>query len=454
MNIHFIAIGGAVMHNLAIALKKQGHHVSGSDDEIFEPSKSRLKIHGILPEQPGWHPDNITKDVDAVILGMHARKDNPELIRAMQLGINIHSFPEFLYEQTKNKKRIVIAGSHGKTTITSMVMHVLKKQKMNFDYMVGAQIEGFNTMVGLSDDTDIAIFEGDEYLSSPLDKKPKILWYKPHAAVITGIAWDHANVFPTENTYINQFKTFINSIPDGGKLFYYKNDAILKNISDSNPDIQSIGYEAVNYENINGTMMVKTEYGDFPMSVFGDHNAQNIEASKLLCAEAGVDDRQFYIAIQDFKGAARRMQLLAENKNTSVYLDFAHAPSKVKATTKAMKARYPKRKLVACLELHTFSSLNQQFLPQYAGTLSEADHAFVYFNPRVVKHKNLPEINKKFVKQAFDSDIMVFTDADQMMNKLLNVAEKNCTVLIMTSGNLDGRDIQSLANIITDKSKS
>ncbi|MDA3820347.1 MAG: Mur ligase domain-containing protein, partial [Candidatus Delongbacteria bacterium] len=237
MNIHFISIGGAVMHNLAIALKNKGYQISGSDDEIFEPSKSRLKAHGISPDHPGWDPDNITKDLDAVILGMHAREDNPELIRAMQLGINIYSFPEFLYEQTKHKKRLVIAGSHGKTTITSMVMHVLKKQHMNFDYMVGAQIEGFDTMVGLSDDTDIAIFEGDEYLSSPLDKKPKFLWYKPHAAVITGVAWDHANVFPTEKTYIDQFKTFINSIPDGGKLFFYKNDCIHKTISYSNPDI-------------------------------------------------------------------------------------------------------------------------------------------------------------------------------------------------------------------------
>ncbi|MFO7790199.1 MAG: Mur ligase family protein [Bacteroidales bacterium] len=450
MNIHFIAIGGAVMHNLAIALKKQGHQVTGSDDEIFEPSRSRLKAHGILPEQPGWHPDNITKDVDAVILGMHARKDNPELIRAMQLGINIHSFPEFLYEQTKNKKRIVIAGSHGKTTITSMVMHVLKKQHMNFDYMVGAQIEGFDTMVGLSDDTDIAIFEGDEYLSSPLDKKPKFLWYKPHAAVITGIAWDHANVFPTENIYIDQFRNFTKSIQHDGKVYVYKKDEILSKIAGVNPNIQVIHYDAPAYENHKGQMIIKTRSGKYPMSVFGAHNAQNIEAARLLCAETGIDDRQFFEAMQSFKGAARRLQLLAENQHISVYLDFAHAPSKVKATTKAVNDKYPDRKLLVCLELHTFSSLNQQFLPQYKGALSDADQAFVYFNPGVVRHKGLPELDPAFIREAFDSEkVDVFTDSDNLIQNMLAEPKENCTVLIMTSGNLDGQNILSLAKQIT-----
>ncbi len=441
------------MHNLAIALKKKGHCVSGSDDDIFEPSRSRLGKHGILPEKTGWHPDKITQKIDAIILGMHARENNPELLRAAHLGINIYSFPEFLYKQTKNKKRLVVAGSHGKTTITSMVMHVMKTQKIKFDYMVGAQIEGFDTMAGLSEDADIAVFEGDEYLSSPLDRRPKFLWYKPHTAVITGIAWDHANVFPTENIYIDQFRDFINSMQDGGKLYVYNNDRILNKIADSNPNIQVIGYDAVHYENIDGNMIVKTKSGEYPLSVFGEHNAQNIEAARLLCKDAGIGDDDYFEALKGFKGAARRMQLLSENENTSVYLDFAHAPSKVKATTKAMKTRYPKRKLVACLELHTFSSLNQQFLPQYAGALSEADQAFVYYNPKVVSQKNLPELNKQFVKQAFDSDVLVFTDVDQIMKKLLNVADKNCTVLIMTSGNMDGCDIKSLANKITDTSK-
>ncbi len=442
------------MHNLAIALKKKGNQLSGSDDEIFEPSKSRLKKYNILPEKPGWHPEKITKNLDAIILGMHARDDNPELKRARQLGLKIYSFPEFLYQQTKNKKRLVIAGSHGKTTITSMVMHVMKKQNMTFDYMVGARIQGFDTMVGLSDDSDIAVFEGDEYLSSPMDKRPKFLWYKPHAAVITGVAWDHVNVFPTEQNYIEQFRMFIKSIQEDGNLYVYSKDKILKAIADSNPDIQVVKYDSADYENKEGTMIIKTRTGTYPMSVFGEHNAQNIEAARLLCVKSGIENRDFYEALQDFKGAERRLQLLSENQHTSVYLDFAHAPSKVKATVKAVKDKYPDRKILACLELHTFSSLNQKFLPQYAGALSDADQAFVYFNPEVVRHKNLPELDKSYIQKAFHSDIQVFTDSDKMIQYVPYATEKNSVVLIMTSGNLDGCDIRSLAEKITStKSK-
>ncbi|HKK68858.1 MAG TPA: Mur ligase family protein, partial [Bacteroidales bacterium] len=370
MKIHFIAIGGAAMHNLAIALKEKGYMVSGSDDEVFEPSRSRLKKHGILPEKNGWFPEKIDAGIDAVILGMHARKDNPELKKALDAGVKVYSYPEYLYEQTKYKKRLVIAGSHGKTTITSMVMHVLRKQNIRFDYMVGANIEGFDTMAGLSDEAEIAVFEGDEYLSSPIDPQPKFLWYKPHAAVITGIAWDHANVFPDEHVYTQQFETFINSIMPAGNLYYYQEDKHLPlRVEKNRNSICSQGYSAPEYTTEDERVVVFYDGNKYPVSVFGKHNMENLEAARLLCQDAGVKAEEFYRALEDFKGAARRLQRLAENKNSAVFLDFAHAPSKVKATCRALKEQYPDRKLIACLELHTFSSLNQNFLPQYAGSL-------------------------------------------------------------------------------------
>ncbi|MGM0625101.1 MAG: UDP-N-acetylmuramate--L-alanine ligase [Bacteroidota bacterium] len=452
MKVHFIAIGGAAMHNLAIALKEKSYSISGSDDEIFEPSRSRLKKHGLLPDIAGWFPEKISKNTDAVILGMHAKKDNPELEKALSLNIPVYSYPEYLYKQTKDKKRLVIAGSHGKTTITSMVMHVLRKKGLDFDYMVGAKIEGFDTMTSLSEDAEIAVFEGDEYLSSPIDMKPKFLWYKPHAAVITGIAWDHANVFPTEQMYVEQFRKFINSIQPGGKLFYYRQDIHIHSLINENANkVSFIPYDALPYTIQNGRVWIQTDRGKFPVSVFGHHNIQNIEAARLICTEAGLDDEFFYKALQDFRGAARRLQLLAENKSTSVYLDFAHAPSKVKATCHAVKEQYPDKKLIACLELHTFSSLSKDFIPQYANSMAAADEACVYFNHSVVKHKNLPALDTKFIEKAFHTPIEVFTDSDALMDELHNKQMDNTVLLIMTSGSFDGRDLQSVAESITRK---
>jgi UDP-N-acetylmuramate: L-alanyl-gamma-D-glutamyl-meso-diaminopimelate ligase len=448
MKIHIIAIGGAAMHNLAIALSQKGHQVSGSDDEIFEPSRSRLETHNLLPEQWGWYPDKIDQNLDAIIIGMHARKDNPELEKAINLGTKIYSYPEFLYEQTRNKKRLVIAGSHGKTSITSMVLHVLKSCGKDFDYMVGAQIDGFDTMVGLSEKTDIAIFEGDEYLSSPIDLRSKFLWYKPHAAVITGIAWDHANVFPNEDNYIDQFREFIRSIQAEGKLAWFAGDKKLESISQENPAINSFAYDAIDYHYENQKCILKTPIGEITLSIFGKHNIQNLEAARFLCNEAGISDADFYHHITSFKGAARRLQLLAKNENTQVFLDFAHAPSKVKATTAAMKEMNPNRRLIAVLELHTFSSLNKTFIPQYFGSLDDADDRLVYFNPEVVKHKQLPTLSPEFVKTAFGNTINVYTDSNQLKQDIKLKMQQGGNLLIMTSGNFDGQNMIQLANEI------
>jgi UDP-N-acetylmuramate: L-alanyl-gamma-D-glutamyl-meso-diaminopimelate ligase len=451
MNIHFIAIGGAAMHNLAIALKAKNHQVTGSDDEIFEPSKSRLKRHDLLPDAWGWFPEKIHADLDAIILGMHARKDNPELLKAQALGLKIYSYPEFLYEETKNKKRLVIAGSHGKTSITSMLMHVLKHAGHQFDYMVGAQIEGFDTMVGLSDDTEIAIFEGDEYLSSPIDMRPKFLWYKPHAAVITGIAWDHANVFPTETNYIEQFKTFIHSIQSGGKLFYYGGDSKLATIANENSKLSTNAYSAHPFEIKEETAYLTTDKQAIKLEIFGAHNMQNIQAARLLSHEAGISDSMFYEAISSFKGASRRLETLEKTDELTVFFDFAHAPSKVKATTEAVKSLNPERNLIAVLELHTFSSLNTDFLPQYHKALNSADRAFVYFNPKVVEHKKLPPLSTDFVKACFGDMVEVFTDAKLLMETVKQAINYPGNVLIMTSGNFDGQNIRSFAESIKNR---
>ena len=365
MHIHFIAIGGSAMHNLAIALKNKGFVVSGSDDEIFEPSLTRLKINGLLPKQQGWHPENLNKGIDAVILGMHARADNPELIKAQDLGLKIYSYPEYLYEQTKNKTRVVIGGSHGKTTTTSMVMHVLKYHNVDFDYMVGANIEGFDTMVGLNNTSKIAIFEGDEYLSSPIDLRPKFLHYKPNIALITGIAWDHINVFPTFEGYVEQFRLFAQSIEPGGSLVWFGGDRLLSNIAAQiSSETKTYEYTALKSSLKGRQTFVDTASGPVEVGVFGQHNFQNMAGAKKICELIGIGSNEFFEAIQSFSGSSRRLELIAENEQTSIYYDFAHSPSKLKATTEAVKNQFPDRKLIAIMELHTFSSLKKDFIPQ------------------------------------------------------------------------------------------
>ena len=444
MQVYFIAIGGSVMHNLAIALQNKGYTVTGSDDKIFDPSYSNLKKHGLLPNKEGWDTNNIHAGLDAVILGMHAKPDNPELIKANELGVKIYSFPEYLYEQTKTKKRVVIGGSHGKTTITSMVMHVLRENNINFDYMVGSQIAGFDTMVYLDEENEIAVFEGDEYLSSPIDERPKFHLYKPHVALISGISWDHVNVFPTFQNYKEQFSVFIDKIESDGSLIYYKNDQIVNEIvQNSRGDIKKIPYNAPDYVQKNEQNFILTAQGEIPLKVFGGHNMANIEGARLICEQIGLKSDMFYKSIQSFKGAFKRLQLIGENEKSKVYLDFAHAPSKVKATVNAVKEKYPARKLIAGLELHTFSSLTIDFLKQYYGTMDEADYSFIYYNPKTVEQKGLKMITPEDIKNAFGAQKMrVHRDIDQFMKEINDIEIEEKVVLLMTSGNFGGVNME------------
>lgn len=454
MKVHFIAIGGSAMHNLAMALCHKGLEVTGSDDEIFEPSRTRLDNLGLLPEAYGWFPEKISTDIDAIILGMHAREDNPELLKAKELGLRIFSYPEYLYEQTKDKKRVVIGGSHGKTSITSMILHVLKTLEMDFDYMVGANLEGFDTMVSLSD-APIAIFEGDEYLSSPIDRRPKFHLYHPHVAVISGIAWDHINVFPTFDFYVDQFQIFADMIEPNGDFIYYDGDENLQNIAKKvRPDVKVCAYNALPHTVKNGITYLTTKTGNIALSIFGEHNMQNLSVAKEVCNRLDISDEQFYQAITSFGGAAKRLQTLAEDENTTIFLDFAHSPSKLKATTQAVKAQYDNRKLIACMELHTFSSLKADFLPQYKDSMAHADEAIVFFNPDVLKHKQLAPISKEQVAEGFGGNVTVYTDSQTLQERLKSISLKDHNLLLMSSGNFSGIDFKSFAQeLITKKGK-
>ncbi len=447
MRIHFIAIGGAAMHNLAIALKKNGHEVTGSDDHLFDPSKSRLAEAGLLPSKEGWDAEVITNDIDKIILGMHARKDNPELLRAQELGLSIVSFPEFIFEASKDKRRIVIGGSHGKTTITSMILHCLNAMNIDFDYLVGANIAGFDTMVRLSD-APVIILEGDEYLSSPLDSSPKFHWYRPHVALISGIAWDHANVYPDIEKYEGAFEKFLELIEEEGTLIYFEDDPAVKIMAKFlKRSVKCLPYTSPDYEIVDGITVVSTSEGKIELPVFGEHNMQNLQAAMMICAELGVSEHDFFNSIQDFTGASNRLENIASNDRKSVYKDFAHSPSKVKATVEACKSQFADRKLVACLELHTYSSLNINFIDQYAGSLNEADLAFVYFSPEVVARKKLPAITAEYVKECFENDqLEVFTDSSELKEALMKADSSNANLLIMSSGNFDNLDIQSIAD--------
>lgn len=454
MKVHFIAIGGSAMHNLAMALCHKGLEVTGSDDEIFEPSRTRLDNLGLLPEAYGWFPEKISTDIDAIILGMHAREDNPELLKAKELDLRIFSYPEYLYEQTKDKKRVVIGGSHGKTSITSMILHVLKTLEMDFDYMVGANLEGFDTMVSLSD-APIAIFEGDEYLSSPIDRRPKFHLYHPHVAVISGIAWDHINVFPTFDFYVDQFQIFADMIEPNGDFIYYDGDENLQNIAKKvRPDVKVCAYNALPHTVKNGITYLTTDKGTIALSIFGEHNMQNLSVAKEVCNRLDISDEQFYQAITSFGGAAKRLQTLAEDENTTIFLDFAHSPSKLKATTQAVKAQYDDRQLIACMELHTFSSLKADFLPQYKDSMAHADEAIVFFNPEVLKHKQLAPISKEQVAEGFGGNVTVYTDSQALQERLKSISLKDHNLLLMSSGNFSGIDFKSFAQeLITKKGK-
>ena len=446
MKVHFIAIGGSAMHNLAIALCQKGINVTGSDDEIFDPAKSRLEKYGLLPESFGWHPERITPDLDAVVLGMHARIDNPELLKAQELGLKIYSYPEYLYEQSKDKMRIVVGGSHGKTTTTAMILHVLAKCGIEADYMVGAQLKGFEVMVRLSHTAKVMVIEGDEYLTSPIDRRPKFHLYKPNVAIITGIEWDHINVFPTFDIYREQFSKFIDLIEPNGTLVYCDEDKEVHRVAVENQrtDIQKLPYVCPEHRVDNGV----TYIGNIALKIFGHHNLLNLTAARLACRQVGVTDEQFDEAISTFEGASKRLELVKKNDTCAVYKDFAHAPSKLRATIHAMREQYPDRKLVACMELHTFSSLTQEFLQQYKNAMDEADVRYVYYSKHALQLKKLPPLDPEEVKKAFGGNVEVFTDSTAMVAKVKAMEWKNVNLLMMSSGNFDGIDFAQLADEI------
>ena len=450
MRIHFIAIGGSAMHNLALALHQKGYTVTGSDDVIFEPSKSRLAKQGILPSQFGWFPDKIATSLDAVILGMHAKADNPELIKAKQLGLTIYSYPEFLYEQSKHKTRIVIGGSHGKTTITSMILHVMNYHGRQVDYMVGAQLEGFDRMVHLTEENDFIVLEGDEYLSSPIDRRPKFHLYKPNIALLSGIAWDHVNVFPTFENYLEQFRIFVDSIIKGGSIVYNEEDVNVKSIVEASANsVRKLPYSTPDFFVEHGKTFLNTGEGPMPLEIFGHHNLNNLAGAKWICQNMGIDEEDFYQAIPSFKGASKRLEKIGESNNTIIYKDYAHSPSKVAATTMAVKEQFPDRKLIACLELHTYSSLNAEFLKEYRGSLKEADVSAVFYIPESVKIKGLAEITKDQIGQAFQQqDINIFTNSAAFKEFLFKQDVTNSIILFMSSGNYGGLDLKEIVNMI------
>lgn len=443
MHIHFIAIGGSAMHNLALALQKKGYHITGSDDSIHEPSRSRLAAAGLLPPETGWFPEKITAKIDAVILGMHAHADNAELKRAKELGLKIYSYPEYLYELSKNKTRVVIGGSHGKTTITSMILHVLHYYNIEVDYMVGAQLKGFENMVHITDYNDFIVLEGDEYLSSTLDKRPKFHLYKPHIALLSGIAWDHINVFPTFDNYVEQFKIFIDSIEQGGVLIYNEKDTVLTELVEKTKNvIKKIPYHKIDFKiEDHQTFLITTE-GKIPLQVFGTHNMQNLAGALWICQLLGVQEEAFHEAIISFTGADKRLEILAQNNNSTLIKDFAHAPSKVKASVKAVKEQFPNQKLIVCLELHTYSSLNKEFLAEYAHSLDDADEAYVFYSPKAVAIKRLEAIDPTTIKNAFQNEqLKVYTEPEKFTAQLYQMSFKNTALLLMSSGNYGGLDL-------------
>ncbi len=446
MRIHFIAIGGSAMHNLALALHQKGFIVTGSDDIIFEPSKNRLAKQGILPAEFGWFPDKIDTSLDAVILGMHAKPDNPELLKAKQLGLKIYSYPEFLYEQSKHKTRVVIGGSHGKTTITSMILHVMNYHEREVDFMVGAQLEGFDRMVHLTLENDFIVLEGDEYLSSPIDRRPKFHLYKPNIALLSGIAWDHVNVFPTFENYLEQFRIFVDSIVKGGSIAYNEEDVNVKSIVEASANsIRKLPYSTPDFFVEQGKTFLNTGEGPMPLEIFGRHNLNNLAGAKWICQNMGIDEEDFYEAITSFKGASKRLEKIGERDNTIIFKDYAHSPSKVAATTKAVKEQYPGRKLIACLELHTYSSLNAQFLKEYRGSLKEADISAVFYIPESLKIKGLDEITKEQIGKAFQQqDINIFTNSAAFKEFLFEQDVTNSVVLFMSSGNYGGLDLSEV----------
>tara|TARA_Y100000766_G_scaffold274437_1_gene276421 strand:- start:635 stop:1981 length:1347 start_codon:yes stop_codon:yes gene_type:complete len=446
MRIHFIAIGGSAMHNLAIALNLKGYNITGSDDMINDPSKSRLAKYDLLPEKEGWFSEKISADIDAIVLGMHAKDDNPELLKAREIGLQIYSYPEFIFNQSKDKIRIVIGGSHGKTSITSLILHVLKSQNIETDFMVGAQLDGFEVMVKLSESSRFIVLEGDEYLSSALDPRPKFHLYKPHIALISGIAWDHINVFKTFEDYKNQFKIFIDSILDQGKLVYNSDDDELNNLVESNRNsIEFIPYSTPNHKVVDGVSFIDYNNNLYRLNIFGNHNLQNIAGAQHICNLIGVNTEDFYNCLKSFNGASNRLELIHKSSNSIIYKDFAHSPSKVKATTKAVKEQFKNMKLIACFELHTYSSLNPKFLEKYRDTLDSADECIICYSEKNMRIKRLKPINSKFISESFNhNNLIVIDNHKKFEEKVLSYDLSNSVLLMMSSGKFGGFNFDKL----------
>lgn len=454
MRVHFIAIGGSIMHNLAIALAKKGYIVTGSDDHIYEPSRTNLAKEGLLPK-PGWDPEHITADIDAVVLGMHANADNPELLKAQELGIRIYSYPEFVYEQAKEKTRVVIGGSHGKTTITSIIMHVLKSIGREFDYLVGAKLDEFEYMVRLTKDAPLMIIEGDEYLASTIDQRPKFHLYKPHIALISGVAWDHVNAFPTFENYVNQFRLFIKHIEPKGTLVYNKEDKTLQElVLEDRSKINKHGYRTPEYTINKGITYMHSHAGDIPLQVFGKHNLSNIAAAFTVCEWLGVTREAFFTAIRQFKGASRRLEYVASDNDSVVYQDFAHTPAKLKASIHALKEQFPDKALVAIIELHTYSSLNEAYLNEYKDTMNEAEYPAVFINQETLKQRNAEAISEETLKKAFNQpNLIYFSRIESMKQYLDELSPSGKNLLFMSSGNYGGINLVNFADKFLYKQK-
>jgi UDP-N-acetylmuramate-alanine ligase len=450
MNFHFIAIGGSAMHSLAIALQNQGHQVSGSDDVIYEPAKSALESAGILPDADGWYPEKINDQLDAVILGMHAKADNPELLKAQAEGLKIYSYPEFLFEQSQDKTRVVIAGSHGKTTITAMILHVMNYHEKDIDYMLGAKIDGISQSVQLNPGNDFILIEGDEYPSSAIDHRPKFLHYQPNIALISGIAWDHINIFKSKEEYAEQFRLFVNSLVNGGILVYNEEDEQLKEIVETSENpVRKHPYFTPNYHIENGECILDTPEGELPLEIFGKHNMSNLAGAKWICQHMGIDEDDFYEAIASFKGASKRLQKIIENDSAVIFRDFAHSPSKVNASVAAVKELHPNKKLIACLELHTYSSLNSDFLSEYQNSLNPADEAIVFYSEEALLQKGRPAIPAEPIIDAFGkNDLKVFTEATDLEDFLKNLNLTNTALLMMSSGEFGGLPLEKIKGLI------
>tara|TARA_B100000767_G_scaffold75572_1_gene72132 strand:+ start:1646 stop:3001 length:1356 start_codon:yes stop_codon:yes gene_type:complete len=450
MRVHFIAIGGAAMHNLAIALKVKKYHITGSDDIINDPSKSRLQSYNLYPNDLGWFEDRITNDIDAIVLGMHAKIDNPELLKAKELNLKIYSYPEFIYEQCKFKTRVVIGGSHGKTTITSMILHVMNFYDKDVDYMVGAQLEGFDVMVKLTEENDFIVLEGDEYLSSPIDRRPKFHLYNPNIALISGISWDHINVFPTYEIYKKQFEIFVESIVEGGSITYNSEDLDTNEIvNNTTRSIRKFDYFTPEFSINNGITYLQTTEGELPLEIFGKHNLSNLMGAKWICQHMGIDEDDFYQAITSFKGASNRLEKVFTNNDSHIYKDFAHSPSKVKATVNAVKNQFEEHKVIACFELHTFSSLNSDFINEYKDTLNRADTSIVYFSKTTLESKKMQKIDFKDIVNAFNnSGLIVFDDPLKLKEYLFSLSYNKSVLLMMSSGSFGNIQFDELKNLL------